>query len=971
MVNESCVSLKGKRFSCVEASISLSPCPTSLKALSSLCLVGKVIAPMHVDVEDIDDLVTRVWKKNVSIVSLSGTSSKNYFFRFGFINAVDREWALEHGPWTVRGYSLALKDWSPSVEGPASVECLRVWVQVHNLPHEYYSDENATLLGGLVGKVVKCGRLGHQRRGCSLSSPVTVDNGDGTPFPMFGPWLSAASKLHDVFSSARDKLLEDVISGSLLRLSGRSSSVAGNVVGKSVSCPRTSESRGSRRFKKVTSRTRRGQGQRRLLAWKPKSVPEEGGETFASNGNGVTSGLNFGEKSPALFPSLEAAIQAAGGPLPNNLNACDLSVAIGPKVWKDKEHMEFSSHGQEAHLSQDEDKALAHFFQAQETTLQELKKFGSLDLYEIRSLGGDIGVSTASEINARSTPFKKRKFEASFSVCSRPYKFLRRHLGVIRDFLWDGKEQDNASKVVLEDPSEDPSDTASCSDGVKENHFIGSFVIDDSVSGQTSTVLELKSLVRLRSPDFVFISELKVDAAPLVRILHSLHFYFHIYVPESGTAGGIILAWKLGFSFECITCTRNNISGIVYSDPPTHPWLLSCVYGPSYFHAKKTFWAELVKLGDKFGGAWLIMGDTNFVLRESDREGSISKDQFIPFITGLVESRGLVDMPIQGDRMTWDNHRSGLNHVKSALDKCLVDEEWLCLFPKAAICSYQTSNSDHRPLCLFTEGLGSKFKRSFKFEEGWTRNERNKFVVAHAWRSVAHPWAPARVFKKIGATRIPLSQWHRAQYGCLDSRIKNLENNLNLLQSLPAGDRDWNTECSIRRELNEARERKSLYWKQRARISWIKEGDKCSKFFFLSATIRGRWNAIESIMDKDNNWITSRELIGREFIESFRSTFAGSGDVHLLNCNLLIHENNSEEEKKDLILVPNNEEIRNTLFSMNSHKAPGPDGMSILFFKHYWDAVGDDFCETVTDFFATSKMHKGVNATNIVLIPKV
>ncbi|KAF4392151.1 hypothetical protein G4B88_026140 [Cannabis sativa] len=568
MVNESCVSLKGKRFSCVEASISLSPCPTSLKALSSLCLVGKVIAPMHVDVEDIDDLVTRVWKKNVSIVSLSGTSSKNNFFRFGFINAVDREWALEHGPWTVRGYSLALKDWSPSVEGPASVECLRVWVQVHNLPHEYYSDENATLLGGLVGKVVKVELVAADPMSWKLFFRILVDINIEKPL-MSGCYFDLASgakrwiqfnvagwatnvgdapchlqsrwtmemgphsrcsdlgyRLHQSFMIARDKLLEDVVSGSLLRLSGRSSSVAGNVVGKSVSCPRTSESRGSRRFKKVTSRTRRGQGQRRLLAWKPKSVPEEGGETFASNGNGVTSGLNFGEKSPALFPSLEAAIQvedslyplvsnkprdneaelgfgpdlivtngegagpvsrscsasgplhagpfyeglslggqAAGGPLPNNLNACDLSVAIGPKVWKDKEHMEFSSHGQEAHLSQDEDKALAHFFQAQETTLQELKKFGSLDLYEIRSLGGDIGVSTASEINARSTPFKKRKFEASFSVCSRPYKFLRRHLGVIRDFLWDGKEQDNASKVVLEDPSEDPSDTASCSDG--------------------------------------------------------------------------------------------------------------------------------------------------------------------------------------------------------------------------------------------------------------------------------------------------------------------------------------------------------------------------------------------------------------------------------------------------------------------------------------------------------------------------
>ncbi|XP_060970646.1 uncharacterized protein LOC133037410 [Cannabis sativa] len=32
---------------------------------------------------------------------------------------------------------------------------------------------------------------------------------------------------------------------------------------------------------------------------------------------------------------------------------------------------------------------------------------------------------------------------------------------------------------------------------------------------------------------------------------------------------------------------------------------------------------------------------------------------------------------------------------------------------------------------------------------------------------------------------------------------------------------------------------------------------------------------------------------------------------------------------------------------MSSNKAPGPDGMSVLFFKHYWDSVGSDFCEAV------------------------
>ncbi|KAM6572168.1 hypothetical protein CsatA_016248 [Cannabis sativa] len=114
--------------------------------------------------------------------------------------------------------------------------------------------------------------------------------------------------------------------------------------------------------------------------------------------------------------------------------------------------------------------------------------------------------------------------------------------------------------------------------------------------------------------------------------------------------------------------------------------------------------------------------------------------------------------------MTWDNHRSGSNHVKSALDKGIVNGDWLHLFPKAVLCSSPMSNSDHRPLCLDSGGTPPKFKRCFKFEEGWTRDERSKLVVANAWKTVEHPWAPASAFKKIGATRVALLQWNRTQF---------------------------------------------------------------------------------------------------------------------------------------------------------------------------------------------------------------
>lgn len=56
---------------------------------------------------------------------------------------------------------------------------------------------------------------------------------------------------------------------------------------------------------------------------------------------------------------------------------------------------------------------------------------------------------------------------------------------------------------------------------------------------------------------------------------------------------------------------------------------------------------------------------------------------------------------------------------------------------------------------------------------------------------------------------------------------------------------------------------------------------------------------------------------------------------------------------------------------MGTLKAPGPDGMPVLFYKYYWSIVGADFVNTVQSFFLSARMYQTLNMSNLVLIPKV
>ncbi|KAF4366838.1 hypothetical protein F8388_013903 [Cannabis sativa] len=573
---------------------------------------------------------------HVSIVALVDEEKTSNVFKFGFDCAEHRNWALDNGPWCVRGYTLILRDWTPSIEGPIDFKVMRVWIQIHNLPHEYFSKANGYLLGELAGKVLQvdleedkpaswrkflkvqvvievdkplfsgcffdiatgvkrwvqikyeklgifcyfCGCLGHQRRGCALTSPVTVANLDGIPFPMFGPWLSIQSAYQSVFSGP--------VYGDSRKLVSSTERNDGGVV---VSLPailgiedegskgtNPSSSRRPRRPVIGTARAMGVLGKTQQAGWFPKYRPLGVEKPVSTSGYGgatehldkrkvsevlpvmklnscirdsikdsnlnnvnvlnegpIANGPNESETTRAGImdngpnvtgpnekgSSRAGIIKASGnGPTNNNdgsglpmltsnfqvggpsadmnfkgilMDPCPLgncSEPNGPDAsTKEKSGLvgittsrPNTSHGDQELVN--EEQALAQFFNDQEGLLHDLKHFGKLDLYEIRNIGGDIGVPASSEVNERTTPFKKRKFEASASLCSRPHKVPRKYPDVVRDFPWDTKNKESDLELEIDDPSEESSSSPSCSgimkNPLKQHQFF--FVLPNQVS---------------------------------------------------------------------------------------------------------------------------------------------------------------------------------------------------------------------------------------------------------------------------------------------------------------------------------------------------------------------------------------------------------------------------------------------------------------------------------------------------------
>lgn len=133
-------------------------------------------------------------------------------------------------------------------------------------------------------------------------------------------------------------------------------------------------------------------------------------------------------------------------------------------------------------------------------------------------------------------------------------------------------------------------------------------------------------------------------------------------------------------------------------------------------------------------------------------------------------------------------------------------------------------------------------------------------------------------------------------------------------------------------KLEKLEEQRDLYWRQRAHVHWLKNGDKNTKFFHLFASERKRRNRIKKLKREDGSEVVDAagmlELITNYYSALFTSN-AGDRVNELLQY---VQPKVSDDMNQGLMAEYTTEEIKLALDSMGL-KAPGTDGMPALFYK--------------------------------------
>lgn len=127
------------------------------------------------------------------------------------------------------------------------------------------------------------------------------------------------------------------------------------------------------------------------------------------------------------------------------------------------------------------------------------------------------------------------------------------------------------------------------------------------------------------------------------------------------------------------------------------------------------------------------------------------------------------------------------------------------------------------------------------------------------------------------------------------------------------------------------------------------------------------------LIEKQGNRVTQQDEIEHLLVEHFKDILSEPNINRAEDIDKISHhipKKVTRDQNLALLRVISKDELEEAINKMAKNKAPGPDGFTIKFYQANWSFMVNDLLDLVEESRCSKRMHHGLNATFLALIPK-
>ncbi|XP_062083463.1 uncharacterized protein LOC133789709 [Humulus lupulus] len=370
----------------------------------------------------------------------------------------------------------------------------------------------------------------------------------------------------------------------------------------------------------------------------------------------------------------------------------------------------------------------------------------------------------------------------------------------------------------------------------------------------------------------------------------------------------------------------------------TGSFFVTFVYGFNDGKLRDQLWLDIQELALKIDEPWMILGDYNEILHQNERVGKRTIMKPSLSLRDCMNTCQMEDLKYSGCFYTWTNKQRPEDRVYSKIDRAMVNIKWTDQYPNSEAVFLPEGIFDHSPILISFYLAVEIGKQPLRYFRMWKEASSYATKVSTHWNQAASGTAMYKLVLKLKRLKQVFREINREGYHDIhkaevQAKLYMLEIQQSLHQD-PLNESLIQQEALAREEFTRLNRAYLIFLAQKAKNSWVMNGDENTAIFHASLKARRIQNCIYSIHTEKGTWVDTADGVQRAFLEYYQNLLGTQLQSRRKVSQVIVDLGLGISEEHSRLLTDSftTQEVKEALFSIPGLKAPGPDGYCNFFY---------------------------------------